>query len=102
MQRYVEEDDIENLNAPVTLGEVEAVLKWFKKDNSPSSDGCPIEFYLTFFEVIGRDLLQVIEESWTIGRIYDGFNATFIALIPKTNKPLTFNDSRPISLCKCI
>jgi hypothetical protein len=32
-------------------------------------------------------------------KIYGGLNATFIALIPKINKPTSFGDFRPISLC---
>jgi len=34
--------------------------------------------------------------------MYDAFNSPFIALIPKSDSPLTFNDFRPISLCNCI
>jgi len=34
--------------------------------------------------------------------MYDAFNYTFIALIPKSDDPQTFNDFRPISLCNCI
>jgi len=36
---FVEEDDAEELNAPVTSGELEGILKWFKKDKSPGPDG---------------------------------------------------------------
>lgn len=39
MHRFVEDDDVENLNAHVSLGEVEAVLKWFKKDKIPGPNG---------------------------------------------------------------
>jgi len=35
----VELDEVENLNSPVTRGELEVVLKCFKKDKSPSLDG---------------------------------------------------------------
>jgi len=46
--RFVEQEDFEDLIQPVTMEELEGTLKWFKKDKSPSSDGWPVEFYLTF------------------------------------------------------
>lgn len=80
--RYVEQEQEDDLNCSVTKGEIEGVLKWFKKDKSPGPDGWPIEFFIHFFELIGNDLLLAIEDSRVKGRIYDGFNSTFIALIP--------------------
>lgn len=87
---------------PVMMGELEIVLKWFKKDKSPSLDGWPVEFYLTFFELLEQDLLHVVKESKTYGCMYDTFNSTFNALIPKSDMPQSFNDYRTISLCNCI
>ena len=46
--------------------------------------------------------MQVIEDSRTSGWIPASFNSTFIALIPKSDNPLSLNDYRPISLCNCI
>jgi hypothetical protein len=39
------------------------------------------------------------EEARLSGKLSGGLNATFIALIPKVNKPQCFRDFRPISLC---
>ena len=78
----MEQEQEDDLNCSVTKGEIEGVLKWFKKDKSPGPDGWPIEFFIHFFELIGNDLLLAIEDSRVKGRIYDGFNSTFIALIP--------------------
>lgn len=99
---FVDQDHVEDLNALVTMGEIEGVLKWFKKDKIPSPDGWPIEFYLHFFELLGRDLLISIEYSRKHGIIYDVFNSTFIALIPKIDHPISFHDYRPIFLCNFI
>jgi len=90
------------LNREVTLGELEATLKWFKKDKSPSPNGWSVEFYLAFFDILGHDLLKVIEECKKTRRIHGAINSTFIALIPKSENPSSFNDFRPISLCNCL
>ena len=55
--RFVNEEDTEILNNLVTLGEIKEVIKWFQKDKIPGPDGWPLQFYLTFFELIGQDLL---------------------------------------------
>jgi len=86
----------------VTPAELEGTLKWFKKDKSLGLDGWSIEFYLEFYNLLGQDLLNVVEESNTIGKLYDAINSTFVALIPKTDSPSYFNDFHPISLCICL
>eukprot|EP00253_Pinus_taeda_P010150 PITA_10150 len=100
--RFVEDEDVEALIDPVSAEELEGVLKWFKKDKSPGPDGWTIEFYLAFFDVLGQDLLGVVEESRTTGSIYHAINSTFIALIPKFDSHESFDDYRPISLCNCL
>lgn len=42
------------------------------------------------------------EESRLQGMVTGALNATFIALIPKCEKPSSFNEFRPISLCNVV
>lgn len=97
--RYVGEEVAIELNSLVTLEELEGVLKWFKKDKSRGPDAWTIKFYLDFYDLLALYLLQVVEECRTSGRLYNSINSTFIALIPKTDSPTSFNDFLPISLC---
>lgn len=90
--RFVNHEVEEDIVQSVSPGELEGTLKWFRKDKSSSPDGWLVVFYLAFFEVLGNDLLQVIKECRASGRMYDAFNFTFIALIPKSDDPKTIND----------
>lgn len=99
--KYVEEE-AEGLQGEDTLEEVEKVVKSMAKNKSPGPDGWPIDFYQQFFEQIGSEITEVVEEYRRKGQIYAPFNATFIALIPKKDEPESFEDFRPISLCNCV
>lgn len=99
---FVGQEDVEDLIQLVTKQELESTLKWFKKDKSPGPDGWPVEFYLAFYDLLGEDLLEVIEESRITGHIHPPMNYTFISLIPKTDDPTSYNDFCPISLCNCL
>eukprot|EP00253_Pinus_taeda_P018177 PITA_18177 len=100
--RYVEEEEAKSLMNEVTKEEVECVIKSMAKDKSLGSDGWTIELFQHFFDQIGTELTEVVEESRKRGEVYSPFNATFIALIPKKETLDTFEDFRPISLCNCI
>jgi hypothetical protein len=74
----------------------------FQKDKSPSPDGFTVEFYLGYFDILGNDLLRVVEYSMTSDKLMASFNANFIALIPKIDNPTNFDQFKPISLCNNI
>jgi hypothetical protein len=44
----------------------------------------------------------MVEESRSRGYIARSLNSTLLALIPKVNKPVTFGDFKPISLCNIV
>jgi hypothetical protein len=79
-------------------GEVEEVLNSFKNDPCFGLDGWPMEFFFRCYEVLGKDLLRVLEDSRTNGRVLANFNSTFIALIPKSDNLDSFEKYKPISL----
>eukprot|EP00253_Pinus_taeda_P033452 PITA_33452 len=100
--RFVEEGEAEELSIPISKEEVEAAMKIMAKDKSPGPDGWTIELFLFFFDLIGSEITDVVEESRQKGEVYNPFNSTFLALIPKKDDPENFEDFRPISLCNCI
>ena len=100
--RFVDEEENRMLMGEVSMEELSGVLHSFQKDKSPGPDGWPAEFFLGFFDFFSEELLSVVEESRKAGFIHGPLNTTFIALIPKVDKPANFEDYRPISLCNCL
>jgi len=78
-------NDIEYLDLfrLVSINELKEVLFSFKKDKSPGPDGWTVEFFTVFFDLVSKDLLEMVEETRNLGKIIMGINSTFIALIPK-------------------
>ena len=96
----VNEDEAKMLFKPVTSEEIKYVLENFKKERSPGPDGWTTEFFIFFFDLVGEYFLDMVEDSRRKGHLSGGINATFLALIPKANKSVSFDDYRPISLCR--
>lgn len=95
-------DDGEKIGCPATLEEIRDILFAFKKDKAPGPDGWFVEIFTTFWDIMGLDILEMVNFTRTEGWIAGGINLTFITLIPKCNKPATFDDSRPIALCNLV
>jgi hypothetical protein len=93
------EEDLRHLEKVVTKDEILEILRGFAKDKSPGPDGWTVEFFLHYFELIGQDLSDMVEESRIRGEVINSINSTFLALIPKENNPTEFSDFRPIALC---
>ena len=99
---YISLEEKESFTSQITLEEVEQALKSFKRDRSSGPDGWLVEFSLDFFDLLGNDLVNLVEISKLEGRVASSLKSTFITLIPKKDKPLSFVDFRPISLCNLV
>jgi len=82
--------------------ELEETINKMSKNKALGPDGFTIEFYQVTWSFVGKDLLDLVEESRCSKRMHQGLNATFLALIPKngcSDEPQGF---RPISLCNVV
>ena len=91
--------DSTKLDGPVTLQECEAAVRDMRKGRSPGPDGIPLEFYLTFWPLIGPLLLDMILYLIRVGSFSRDVISALISLLLKKGKdPVECSSYRPLSL----
>eukprot|EP00253_Pinus_taeda_P002372 PITA_02372 len=98
----VTEDQNKALMRVVTLEEIEETVKAMKKGTAPGPDGFTVDFYQAGWHFLGKEILELVEESRMNQKVWPAINSTFYALIPKGDNLEDANGSRPIALCNVI
>ena len=93
------QEEIENINRPITSPEIETVIKNLPANKSPGTDGFPGEFYQTFRKEVTPILLKLFQNIAEGGTLPNSFYKATITLIRKPDKDVTKKENyRPISL----
>ena len=91
------QEEIENMNRPITRNEIETVIKNLPTNKSP--DGFTGEFHQTFREELTPILLKLFQKTAEEGTLPNSFYEATITLIPKPDKDTTKKENyRPITL----
>ena len=69
---------------------------------APGPDSFNVDFFKARWEIVKKDILEVVEDSRISKTILKVINTSFITLIPKQDKAMTPYWCRPIALCNVV
>ena len=103
LERYnfprLNQEELENINRPITSNEIETIIKNLPTKESPGPDGFTGEFYQTFREELTPILLKLFQKTAEGETLPNSFYEATITLIPKPEKDITEKENyRPVSL----
>ena len=102
LERYnfprLNQEELENINRPITTNEIETVIKNLPTNKSPGSDSFTGEFCKTFREELTLILLKLFQKIAEGGTFLNLLYEATLILIPKPEKDITKKENyRPIS-----
>ena len=92
------QEEIENLNRPITSMDIKTVIKNLPTNKSPRPDGFTGEFYQKFREELTSILLKLFQKIVGESKLPNSFYEANITLIPEPDKDATEKNYRPVSL----
>ena len=92
LERYnfprLNQEELENINRPITRNEIETVIKNFPTNKGPGPDGFTGKFHQIFREELTPILLKLFQKTAEGGTLPNSFYKATITLIPKPDKDI--------------
>ena len=92
------EEEKQACDVMITGKECKEALINMKKGKSPGIDGLPVEFYLTFWEILEAHLIRVYNEAFTEQELSYSQNLAVLTLLHKKGDKTNLQNYRPVSL----
>ena len=98
LKQTLTDEDKDSIEGDITLDDILTAIKSLANEKSSGCDGLTAEFYKTFCNVIGNDLVEVIYNGFQKGELSITMRRGVIVLIPKGGEKKLLKNWRPISL----
>ena len=85
----LDQEEIENLNRPITSTGIETVIRNLPANKSPGPEGFTAEFYQKVREELTPILLKLFQKIAEEGQVPNSFYEATITLMPKPDKDAT-------------
>ncbi|KAG5533573.1 hypothetical protein RHGRI_027682 [Rhododendron griersonianum] len=102
VDHVITEDWNAKLTRAVTREEVQLAAFQLGPLKAPGSDGFPGLFYQSYWDIVGEEVFEAVQNFFQEGYLLKEMNQTNVTLIPKRPNPEGMNHLRPISLCRFI
>ncbi|CAK8544062.1 unnamed protein product [Lathyrus sativus] len=91
-----------DLISPVSVTEITNALKGIGDLKSPGIDGYGGKFFKASWDIVDKNVIEVVTEFFEQNVIYKAFNETIVTLIPKQPDAKILKDYMPIAGCSTI
>ena len=98
----INHDTFHDLERPFSPEEIDSVIKDLPNDKSPGPDGFNNEFIKHCWDIVGKDIQDLINDFHAEKICLESINDSYITLIPKIDCPQNSADFRPISLLNSV
>ncbi|KAK3229974.1 hypothetical protein Dsin_001855 [Dipteronia sinensis] len=86
----------------VTDDEIREVCFSLHPNKAQGLDGFNAHFFRITWDIVGEDVISVVQEFFRSGLFLKELNATILALVSKVPNPSKMKDFRPISYCNTL
>jgi len=76
----------------VTRKEIKDVMFSLKNNNAPGLDGFNAVFFKRMWQIVGEDVINIVNSFFQTHRMHKEMNATTISRIPKVANPTRLTD----------
>ncbi|KAK5837395.1 hypothetical protein PVK06_013205 [Gossypium arboreum] len=96
--KLISEESARKLEAPFLMEEINEAVWSCDESKAPGLDGFNLCFYRKCLEIVKHDLLGLMPDFFTFGKLEKSINSSFITLIPKVENLTGISEFRPICL----
>jgi exonuclease III len=98
LSRSLSRAEVESCEGLLSIPECKQALDGMSKGKTPGSDGFPMEFFSSFWDVLGADLVRILNYAFDCGKLSTSQRRGLIIVLYKKDDHLETKNYRPISL----